>query len=730
MFVFSLVSIFTEIFITMRGDVADLRREEFSLFVIGFFALFSAMEYVFGVFVSRLTSVFASLIPALLLFLLLRNNALIPHIELAMAVAVVIRLLFALMTYKEQVITWGAFVLSVVAVYLCLIRKTFDGAVFTDKLLFVCLAALVLSSAQRLFCEKKNNAFPFYYFVIISFFSLILPMKTEPIDWTKAIEVGERIVSGFKDAADNASYYLSFVFKDDSYTAGYSSFDVTGDRVGKSDKVQLLLETNEKPFFIFKDEETGANMKMRRNVYLSGGRGVEAANVVRYLNFLHSQGADREVAALFSQLSRVNIEYVYLDTQDEIAPINSYVLTNEGRKIEAGVSGTQHKKGYRLQARFLDIDYGSPYLISMLENSPTALNEEDMSFAEANSYMQEIYNMPLDSIMTEAEYERAVKIDEEYLKGYTDTAGSSERMKDLEKELTSGNVSEYEKCKNIETYLRQYPYSTDTAGGHEPGSNMSTAEGMADIADRFLFETQKGYCVHYASSMVMLLRLAGIPARMSVGYRYAYPFEQMETYSVVSNCAHAWPEAYLQGFGWMPFEPTSAYMTAADFSWHRVAAPDKKDIGKNTVYEQPSIPDIPEATKPEPVEQENNTDTTQILMIAAIVALSIILLIVLLIAGTIVIRNIVYRRGNNEKRLSMDVEMIKKVLRKLYKGDFTDRGLLSDYVEIAPFDHQAEIKKVFDIYYRSIYASTESRHISGDEAEMARLLRLKLSNLQ
>ena len=154
LFVFSLVSIFTEIFMLVREDVTDIRRDEFSLIVIGFFALFSAMEYVFGAFVSRQASVFALLFPAILLFFLLRNNALIPYIEIAVAVAVMVRLLLAIMPYKEQVITWGSFILFAVAIYLCLFRKSFNGDIFTDKLLFVCLVALVLSSVQRLFCSS------------------------------------------------------------------------------------------------------------------------------------------------------------------------------------------------------------------------------------------------------------------------------------------------------------------------------------------------------------------------------------------------------------------------------------------------------------------------------------------------------------------------------------------------------------------------------------------------
>ena len=100
---------------------------------------------------------------------------------------------------------------------------------------------------------------------------------------------------------------------------------------------------------------------------------------------------------------------------------------------------------------------------------------------------------------------------------YTDVSGASEKMGNLAMSITEGAPSYYIKCRLIENYLRQYTYNLDAVGGHDPDSDLTTAEGMADIADRFLFETEEGYCVHFTSSMVMLLRLAGIPARAVPG---------------------------------------------------------------------------------------------------------------------------------------------------------------------------------------------------------------------
>jgi transglutaminase-like putative cysteine protease len=117
---------------------------------------------------------------------------------------------------------------------------------------------------------------------------------------------------------------------------------------------------------------------------------------------------------------------------------------------------------------------------------------------------------------------------------------------------------------------------------------MSTDAGMADIADRFLFETQTGYCVHYTSAMVMLLRLSGIPARASFGYRYVFPFEKEEAYEVDGGCAHTWPEAYLAGIGWVPFEPTAGVLKPAAYTWRRTAG------GETSAGPMPEKPAVPE----------------------------------------------------------------------------------------------------------------------------------------
>lgn len=79
-----------------------------------------------------------------------------------------------------------------------------------------------------------------------------------------------------------------------------------------------------------------------------------------------------------------------------------------------------------------------------------------------------------------------------------------------------------------------------------------------DPIDEFLFETKRGYCEHYASSFTILMRLAGIPARIVTGYQGGEinPIDNFMT--VRQSDAHAWSEVYLANKGWVRVDPTAA----------------------------------------------------------------------------------------------------------------------------------------------------------------------------
>jgi hypothetical protein len=81
---------------------------------------------------------------------------------------------------------------------------------------------------------------------------------------------------------------------------------------------------------------------------------------------------------------------------------------------------------------------------------------------------------------------------------------------------------------------------------------------LQDPIDTFLFETRSGFCSHYATAFVYLLRIAGIPARVVGGYQGG-EFNKVGGFLEVKQAdAHAWAEAWLEHKGWVRFDPTAA----------------------------------------------------------------------------------------------------------------------------------------------------------------------------
>ncbi|NKN32933.1 transglutaminase TgpA family protein [Marichromatium bheemlicum] len=76
--------------------------------------------------------------------------------------------------------------------------------------------------------------------------------------------------------------------------------------------------------------------------------------------------------------------------------------------------------------------------------------------------------------------------------------------------------------------------------------------------DAFLFETRRGFCEHYASSFATLMRLAGIPSRVVLGYLGSEPNAIGGYHMVWQSDAHAWVEVLLPGRGWVRVDPTAA----------------------------------------------------------------------------------------------------------------------------------------------------------------------------
>jgi len=92
--------------------------------------------------------------------------------------------------------------------------------------------------------------------------------------------------------------------------------------------------------------------------------------------------------------------------------------------------------------------------------------------------------------------------------------------------------------------------------------------------DDFLFDTKQGFCEHYASAFVFLMRAAGVPARVVTGYQGADYNDLGGYYIVRQSDAHAWAEVWLSGRGWVRIDPTAAAAPARLESGLAASVPD------------------------------------------------------------------------------------------------------------------------------------------------------------
>lgn len=125
----------------------------------------------------------------------------------------------------------------------------------------------------------------------------------------------------------------------------------------------------------------------------------------------------------------------------------------------------------------------------------------------------------------------------------------SGKIHELAEEITQDADSPFDKALAITEYLRDTITYSDT---------LVSPPDDKDILEWFLFDYQKGFCNYSATAEVLLLRSIGIPSRLVNGYNEGELLNDGRSYLVRGKNAHAWPEVYFPGFGWVQFEPTSA----------------------------------------------------------------------------------------------------------------------------------------------------------------------------
>lgn len=136
----------------------------------------------------------------------------------------------------------------------------------------------------------------------------------------------------------------------------------------------------------------------------------------------------------------------------------------------------------------------------------------------------------------------------------------SDAIDALAEEITEGLTSDIDKALAIERYFTEQGYLYDADYVKAEGENI----------EDFLTVSHRGVCYEFATAMTLLCRSAGLPTRFAQGYNMNQMYNATDrggretNYVIKERDAHAFPEVYISGYGWMSFEPTVASMDMED----------------------------------------------------------------------------------------------------------------------------------------------------------------------
>lgn len=215
--------------------------------------------------------------------------------------------------------------------------------------------------------------------------------------------------------------------------------------------------------------------------------------------------------------------------------------------------------------------YGNINNICFAEKEDKDLVAYTIQYEQTTHQFKELYNQQV--LMNRAEWKTFVKAyqldvydgldnglkekqlflsDEAYAqleKTYTQLPETlRENLYRLTSQVTDREQFDEKKAEAIEAFLK-------SSGRFKYVYNASLSDASADPVYDFLFNKGEGICQDFASSMVLMCRSIGIPARYVVGY-YSTERDREGTYIVREKNAHAFVEMYLSGYGWLLFDPT------------------------------------------------------------------------------------------------------------------------------------------------------------------------------
>ncbi len=232
---------------------------------------------------------------------------------------------------------------------------------------------------------------------------------------------------------------------------------------------------------------------------------------------------------------------------------------------DLGAGGTeQFVQQIRIETSYADVVFAAPSAAKVVANNPVfqradgSLGTSDVPFGSGATY-RVTSRRP---VLTEARL-RSVEggvTPPDVTRRFASPPATTARVTAAALKATDGAGSTYDKIRALERWMgARTEYSLDAP---------LSPKGV-DVVDNFLFDTRLGWCEQVASSLVVLARANGIPARLATGFVPDERDPVTGRYIVRARDAHAWTEVWFPELGWVPFDPTADVPLAGKSQTHQ-----------------------------------------------------------------------------------------------------------------------------------------------------------------
>lgn len=424
---------------------------------------------------------------------------------------------------------------------------------------FVYLALVCAQYLQGRLPKKQKHspaqcmAWLLPFFALYGLLLAILPVRETPYDWQWVQNICETV----RESVLTAVHALPFGNPED-FTAGYTDFSQDASLPGSIEKRDRKIM------------DLQSSNKFYTNLYLTGqiydtfdGRTwrqeSEPPSYDRILDTLTTLQACKSRRESYwtdyLRPSSLTVRYLDFRTRYLFAPSKTQAVSQQGRSLaprtRQGRLEFDRPKSYGTEYTldFYQMNTGQDAFYLLLEESGSLSADESkrLSDSYASLGIGELSPQKL------SDYQTSIK------ETYGQISPLPTSVTGWLQKATKGCETDIQKLCAIEQALSCYTYHA------APGVLPASVTDAGSFLAYFLGESRQGYCAHFASAFVLLSRAQGIPARYVQGY--LVPAKGKSSITVTSGMAHAWPEAYVAGFGWIPFEPTPGYGHLCHATW-------------------------------------------------------------------------------------------------------------------------------------------------------------------